>query len=146
VAQPKPQAPETSFDETLALEDQTFVHLLLAASDVYDEYVRALDDVPVLRDAVALPPPPPPDFRRGERPNLRKEPRGDSAIERGRRAAETEDAYREYAALLAAGGDAAPAPKRGRNGGSSKRGKPRTANKALRAAPNKKRAKRTNKR
>ena len=38
---------------------------------LYDEYVRGFDEVPVLRDAVALPPRRvTPDFRKGERPDL----------------------------------------------------------------------------
>ena len=65
---------------------------------LYDEYVRGFDDVPTLLDAVALPPRrvPQPDFRRGERPDRRKEQRLDAQALRAATAAEIERSYREY--------------------------------------------------
>lgn len=65
---------------------------------LYDEYVRGFDDVPTLHDAVALPPRrvPQPDFRRGERPDRRKEQRLDAHALRADKAADIELAYREY--------------------------------------------------
>lgn len=74
----------------------------LAATELdhalYDEYVRGFDEVPTLHDAVHLPPrpAPQPDFRRGERPDRRKEPRLDAQALREAKAAEVEQAYREY--------------------------------------------------
>jgi hypothetical protein len=65
---------------------------------VYDEYVRDLNDVPTLHDAVALPPrrAPQPDFRRGQRPDQRKERRLDAREQRDANLAEIEHSYREY--------------------------------------------------
>ena len=50
-----------------------------ANHDCYEEYVRGFDEVPVLEDAVALPPrrPAPPSFVRGERRSVRQEERPD---------------------------------------------------------------------
>jgi hypothetical protein len=65
---------------------------------VYAEYVRGFDDIPVLSDAVHAPPMPrpPPDFRRGERKDVRKEPRPDSYALREALAAELASRYAEY--------------------------------------------------
>jgi hypothetical protein len=65
---------------------------------VYDEYVRGFDDVPTLLDAVGPPPPRrhAPDFRQGERPDLRREPRVDARALRETKAADLERAYVEY--------------------------------------------------
>ena len=65
---------------------------------LYDEYVRGFDDVPTLLDAVALPPRRvlEPDFRRGERPDQRKEQRLDPQAARSARTADLEQSYREY--------------------------------------------------
>jgi hypothetical protein len=66
--------------------------------ELYEEYVRGFDDVPTLLDAVALPPRrvPEADFRRGERPDQRKERRLDAQALRAATAAEIEQSYREY--------------------------------------------------
>ncbi|HJR69365.1 MAG TPA: hypothetical protein VKA43_04950 [Gammaproteobacteria bacterium] len=67
---------------------------------LYDEYVRGFDEVPVLNDAVSVPPRPPrpPSFVRGERRSLRGEERPDSYSLREASLAEIELLYREYAA------------------------------------------------
>jgi len=64
----------------------------------YAEYVRGFDDIPVLSDAVHAPPKPrpAPDFRRGERPDVRKEPRPDSYTLREALGAELASLYAEY--------------------------------------------------
>ncbi len=65
----------------------------------YEEYLRGFDDIPVLQDAVRIPPPRPqqPDFRRGERRDVRQEPRPDAYTFREATLAEAEFLYREYA-------------------------------------------------
>lgn len=67
---------------------------------LYDEYVRGFDEVPVLNDAVSVPPRPPrpPSFVRGERRSWRTEERPDSYSLREARRAEIELLYREYVA------------------------------------------------
>ena len=89
-----------SFDETIALEDQTFVglHELPDERALYEEYLRGFDDVPTLTDPVALPPPRrlPPDFRFGERKDARKQVREDAETLRGSRLRELGEMYSEY--------------------------------------------------
>jgi hypothetical protein len=65
---------------------------------VYAEYVRGFDDIPVLQDAVRIPPAraPQPDFRRGERRDARREQRPDAYSAREANAAEIELLYQEY--------------------------------------------------
>jgi hypothetical protein len=78
----------------------------------YTEYVRGFDDVPVLLDAVRIPPRRAfvPDFRRGERRDARKESRPDGYTVRESKSAEIELLYHEYArADLPAAAGAAPA-------------------------------------
>jgi hypothetical protein len=67
---------------------------------LYDEYVRGFDEVPVLNDAVSVPPRParPPSFVRGERRSWRTEERPDSYSLREASRAELELLYREYVA------------------------------------------------
>ena len=67
---------------------------------LYDEYVRGFDEVPVLDDAVSIPPRRslPPNFVRGERRNLRGEERPDGYALREAGRAELEALYREYVA------------------------------------------------
>jgi hypothetical protein len=67
---------------------------------LYDEYVRGFDEVPVLDDAVIVPPRRalPPNFVRGERRNLRSEQRADGYSIREANLAELELLYREYVA------------------------------------------------
>jgi hypothetical protein len=91
---------------TRAADEESGGHAL------YDEYVRGFDEVPVLRDAVALPPrrSPQPDFRKGERPDKRAEARPDPYSAREVRLAETETLYAEYLDPAAA----RPKPKRKR--------------------------------
>jgi hypothetical protein len=67
---------------------------------LYEEYVRGFDEVPVLNDAVSVPPRPPrpPSFVRGERRSLRGEERPDSYSLREAGVAELERLYLEYVA------------------------------------------------
>ncbi len=64
----------------------------------YDEYLRGFDDIPVLQDAVRIPPPrsPQPEFRRGERRDVRQEQRPDAYSLREATFAEIEFLYNEY--------------------------------------------------
>jgi hypothetical protein len=64
----------------------------------YDEYLRGFDDIPVLQDAVRIPPPRSrqPEFRRGERRDARQEQRPDAYSLREATLAEVEFLYREY--------------------------------------------------
>lgn len=80
------------------LEEQAEISTREIDLAVYQEYVRGFDDVPTLHDAVVVPPRPPvpPDFRRGERPNQRKEPRLDAQAVREAKTGELEQSYREY--------------------------------------------------
>lgn len=84
--------------------------------ECYDEYVRGLEEVPTLVDAVAPGPRPPPDFRNGERPDQRKEPRPDAWLERESLSSEIERLYSEYASGSAADAKPAPKGKRGKRG------------------------------
>jgi hypothetical protein len=65
---------------------------------IYEEYVRGFDEIPILDDAVRIPPrsPAPPSFVRGERRSLRKEERTDGYSLREASVTELEDLYREY--------------------------------------------------
>jgi len=72
-----------------------------AAEDqgLYQEYVRWLDDVPVLVDVVREPPRVPiKDFRLGQRRDERKAPRDDAARLREQHDGDLEQQYAEYAA------------------------------------------------
>jgi hypothetical protein len=66
----------------------------------YEEYVRGFDEIPVLDDAVRIPPrrSAPPSFVRGERRSLRKEERDDGYALREANRAEIEALYGEYLA------------------------------------------------
>ena len=68
--------------------------------DCYEEYVRGFDEVPVLDDAVAIPPRrvAPPSFVRGERRTVRKEERPDGYALRAAAQAAIERLYGEYLA------------------------------------------------
>jgi hypothetical protein len=94
--------------------------------DCYEEYVRGFDEVPVLEDAVAIPPrrPPSPSFVRGERRSARRKERPDGYALREATLAEIENAYGEYLS---------PAPKAVK----AKRKKPR----ATKNSPRKRRTK-----
>ena len=91
--------PSSIFDETLALDDQTFAAVMGAGGlTPYDEYLHELDKIPVLRDPVAtsqriLQP----DFRQGQRRDARKQPREDGYTLRESHTGELEALYREYA-------------------------------------------------
>lgn len=66
----------------------------------YQEYVRSLDEVPVLVDVVREPPRVPVrDFRLGQRRDERKTPREDAAHLREQHDHELEQHYAEYAAI-----------------------------------------------
>jgi hypothetical protein len=64
----------------------------------YEEYLRGFDEIPVLQDAVRIPPPrpQPPDFRRGERRDVRHETRPDAYSLRETNVAEIALLYDEY--------------------------------------------------
>ena len=68
--------------------------------DCYEEYVRGFDEVPVLEDAMAIPPrrPAQPSFVRGERRSERKAERPDGYSLRDATLAEIEMLYGEYLA------------------------------------------------
>ncbi len=86
-----PQAP-TARSRAVALDDEPGNHA------AYQEYLRGFDDVPVLQDAVVIPPlrPRQPDFRRGERRDVRLERRPDAYSLREAALAEIEFLYDEY--------------------------------------------------
>jgi hypothetical protein len=69
-----------------------------AYAALYDEYERGFDEVPVLDDAVRIPPRRalPPNFVRGERRDLRKQERADGYAQREAGIAEVELLYGEY--------------------------------------------------
>ncbi|HUQ52199.1 MAG TPA: hypothetical protein VM692_08245 [Gammaproteobacteria bacterium] len=71
---------------------------------LYEEYVRGFDEIPVLDDAVRIPPrrSPSPSFVHGERRSLRKEERDDGYSVREATLAEIESLYGEYLAPAAA--------------------------------------------
>src|SRR5262245_46224687 len=63
----------------------------------YQEYVRSLDEVPVLDDVVREPPHVAVrDFRLGQRPDARKAPRDDAAALREQHAGDVAVQYAEY--------------------------------------------------
>ena len=80
-------------DRTVASSDEPGNHA------VYEEYLRGFDEIPVLQDAVRIPPrrPLPPSFVRGERRDVRQEPRPDAYSVRETGLAELELLYQEYA-------------------------------------------------
>lgn len=67
---------------------------------LYEEYVRGFDEIPVLDDAVRIPPRriTPPSFVFGERRSLRKEERVDGYSAREDNLSEIESLYGEYLA------------------------------------------------
>jgi hypothetical protein len=71
-----------------------------AYAALYDEYERGFDEIPVLDDAVRIPPRRalPPNFVRGERRDLRKHARVDGYTQREAGIAELERLYGEYVA------------------------------------------------
>jgi hypothetical protein len=87
-----------------------------AASDAqgrYREYVRSLDDVPVLVDVAHEPPRAAVrDFRSGQRADARKAPREDAAALREQHAGDVAVQYAEYAELIGGVTTTEPAPER----------------------------------
>ena len=69
-----------------------------ADHSLYEEYVSGFDEIPVLEDAVRIPPrrSPAPSFVRGERRSLRNEERDDGHALREANRAEIEALYGEY--------------------------------------------------
>jgi len=98
-----PQAP-TPGGRTVAADDEP------GNNPAYNEYLRGFDDIPVLQDAVRIPPArhPPPDFRRGERRDARQEQRPDVYSLREATLTEIESLYQEYTQPV----PVAPRPKR----------------------------------
>ena len=79
----------------------------------YQEYVRSLDEVPVLVDVVREPPRSVVrDFRLGQRPDSRKAPRDDAAALREQHAGDVAVQYAEYVELDGAMTSAKRAPPR----------------------------------
>ena len=72
-----------------------------ADREIYEEYVRGFDEIPVLSDVVRTPPQRvrQPNFVRGERRDLRRAERADGYSAREEGLAEIEDHYREYSAV-----------------------------------------------
>jgi hypothetical protein len=90
----------------------------------YQEYVRVLDEVPVLVDVVREPPRVPVrDFRLGQRPDVRKMPRDDAAALREQHAGELGQHYEEYVEICAglAGAERAGPKKAARKRGPKKK-------------------------
>jgi hypothetical protein len=66
----------------------------------YQEYLRSLDEVPVLVDVVREPPRAPiRDFRLGQRPDARKAPRDDAAALREEHGGDVVRQYDEYVGI-----------------------------------------------
>jgi len=95
------------FAETAVLPEHLRPDRLEALDDAaaeaqgrYREYVRLLDEVPVLVDVVSEPPRSiVRDFRLGQRPDARKAPRDDAAALREQHAGDVAVQYAEYVEL-----------------------------------------------
>jgi hypothetical protein len=96
-----------------------------AGQALYEEYVRGFDEIPVLEDAVRIPPRRtlPPNFVRGERRDLRKQERSDGYLQREASLAETEWLYREYVVPTAGDAKRKPARAKKKSGGSKRKRK-----------------------
>jgi hypothetical protein len=100
---------QNDFAETTVLPEHLRPDRIDALADAatehqgcYQEYVRVLDEVPVLVDVVREPPRVRvKDFRLGQRPDSRKAPRDDAAALREQHAGEVARHYDEYVALCA---------------------------------------------
>ena len=68
----------------------------------YQEYVRSLDEVPVLVDVVKEPPRGAGDFRSGQRADARKTPRSDAVVLREQHAGNLAAHYTEYVEISGA--------------------------------------------
>ncbi len=90
---------------------------------LYEEYVRGFDTIPVLEDAVRIPPRRtlPADFVRGERRDLRKQERLDGYTQREASVAELELLYTEYTTPAAEKRKRKPSRAKKKSGGSRKR-------------------------
>jgi hypothetical protein len=127
----------TDFAETAVLPTHLRPDRLEALDDAaseaqrrYGEYVRSLDDVPVLVDVAREPPRAAVrDFRSGQRADARKAPREDAAALREQHAGDVAVQYAEYAELIGGVTTTAPAT-------------PAASNKARKSGARKKRAKR----
>lgn len=76
----------------------------------YQEYVRLLDELPVLVDVVEEPPRAViRDFRLGQRPDARKAPRSDAAALREQHSGDVALQYAEYVEICASLGEASRA-------------------------------------
>ncbi len=81
----------------------TLAHAAAEAHGRYREYLRSLDEVPVLVDVVREPPRAPSrDFRLGQRPDARKAPRDDAAALREEHGGDVVRQYAEYVEICAA--------------------------------------------
>lgn len=94
-----------------------------AYAALYDEYERGFAEVPVLDDAVRIPPRRalPPNFVRGERRDLRKQERADGYAQREASIAELEMLYGEYRAPAAGKPKNKKARSKAKGGGKRKR-------------------------
>lgn len=131
---PKPDKLATPLEPTRPSESLagSYQPALPEANARYAEYLRALDEVPVLLDVVSEPPRSQiRDFRLGQRPNVRKAAREDAYLVRRQQAEGLADSYAEYAAFLSASEDEeaatanAAAKKKAKRSKSGKRGKRR---------------------
>jgi hypothetical protein len=110
----------TDFAETAILPAHLRPDRLEALDDAvaesqgrYQEYVRSLDEVPVLVDVVSEPPPvAAKDFRSGQRADARRAPREDAAALREQHAGDVAEYYAEYVELDGALTESKRAPAR----------------------------------
>ena len=110
------------------------------AQRLYQEYVRSLDDVPVLTDVVREPPRvAPKDFRLGQRRDARQAPREDGIELREQHACDLAQQYAEYTAFDAEADSTQCAEPRhaGAKGGRKSRPQKRRAKRAKRLARSK---------
>lgn len=106
----------------------------------YQEYVRSLDEVPVLVDVVQEPPRAIiKDFRLGQRPDTRKAQRDDAASLREQHASDVARQYGEYVEISASfdGGSRAGPRKAAGQSGRKARGAKKRAKRARRSARSK---------
>jgi hypothetical protein len=104
-----PQHKMHDFAETAVLPDHlrpdrvdTLADAAAEHQGCYQEYLRVLDEVPVLVDVVREPPRVAvKDFRLGQRPDARRAPRDDAAALREQHAGEVAHHYDEYVTICA---------------------------------------------
>jgi hypothetical protein len=123
---------QSDFAETAVLPEYLRPDRIDALADAsaeeqgrYREYVRMLDEVPVLVDVVREPQRAAiRDFRLGQRPDVRKAPREDAALLREQHAVDVERQYAEYVEISAGLSATEHAAKTGpKRGGQKKRAK-----------------------